>query len=129
MARCRGGAEGELGARGAIDAAATVDAAIAERIARVAARPDRSRLVFAAAERLAAASVCAVAGELEMSERNFRRVFREAVGVSPKAFAKLARFHRALSATRENSNWASPAAGAGYCDQAHLIAEFGAITE
>jgi AraC-like DNA-binding protein len=56
-------------------------------------------------------------------------VFRETVGVSPKAFAQLARFHRALRTAREDvhASWASIAAAAGYYDQAHLIAEFRAI--
>jgi hypothetical protein len=58
-----------------------------------------------------------------------RRRLGETFGVSPKAFAKLARFHRALSAAREDvhASWASIAAAAGYYDQAHLIAEFRAI--
>ena len=71
----------------------------------------------------------AVAVDLGVSERHLRRVFRETVGVSPKAFAKLTRFHRALRAARESAHasWASIAAAAGYYDQAHLIAEFRAI--
>ena len=65
-----------------------------------------------------------------MSERHLRRVFRETVGVSPKTFAKLTRFHRgALRGAREegHASWASIAAAAGYYDQAHLIAECRAI--
>jgi AraC-like DNA-binding protein len=73
--------------------------------------------------------VFAVAAELGVSERHLRRVFRETVGVSPKAFARIARFHRALGAGRQDARagWASIAAAAGYYDQAHLIAEFRAI--
>jgi len=57
-------------------------------------------------------------------------VFRETIGVSPKTFAKLGRFHRALRAAREadRANWSSIAAEAGDYDQAHLIAEFRAFT-
>jgi AraC-like DNA-binding protein len=74
--------------------------------------------------------VSAVAVDLGVSERHLRRVFREAVGMSPKTFAKLTRFHRALRAARREAHprWASIAAHAGYYDQAHLIAEFRAIT-
>jgi AraC-like DNA-binding protein len=68
-----------------------------------------------------------VAVQLGVSERSLRRSFGEAVGMSPKAFAKLARFHRALRAAREHGSWARIAAGAGYYDQAHLIADFRAI--
>jgi AraC-like DNA-binding protein len=73
--------------------------------------------------------VNAVADDLGVSERHLRRMFRETVGVGPKAFAKLMRFHRALRVAREDgrASWASIAAAAGYYDQAHLIAEFRAI--
>jgi AraC-like DNA-binding protein len=68
-----------------------------------------------------------VARSLGVSERHLRRVFRDAVGVSPKSFARLARFHRALDAARRGSSWARVAATTGYCDQAHLIDDFRAI--
>lgn len=70
-----------------------------------------------------------VAGDLGVSERQLRRVFREEAGLSPKTFAKLTRFHRALSVASEEgeTSWASIAAAVGYYDQAHLIAEFRAI--
>jgi transcriptional regulator GlxA family with amidase domain len=73
--------------------------------------------------------VHAVAVELGVSERHLRRVFREYVGVGPKTFARLIRFHRALGAARagRHAGWAGIAAAAGYYDQAHLIAEFRAI--
>ena len=69
-----------------------------------------------------------VASDLGVSERHLRRVFREAVGVSPKTSAKLTRFHRAMNSAREEDEptWASIAA-AGYYDQAHLIVDFHAI--
>jgi AraC-like DNA-binding protein len=73
--------------------------------------------------------VTTVAADLGVSERHLRRVFRETVGVSPKTFARLARFHHALRAARDDGHagWARIAADAGYYDQAHLIAEFRAI--
>lgn len=65
-----------------------------------------------------------------MSERHLRRVFREAVGVSPKQFARLVRFERAVSAAHGDirASWADIAAATGYYDQAHLIGEFHAIS-
>lgn len=115
-------------------AAKVLDAAIAERTATDVCRPG-SRLALEAAGRLrnndsfVSASVNAVADELGVSERHLRRVFREAFGIGPKAFAKLARFQRALHAARDDdrATWATIAADAGYYDQAHLIAEFQAI--
>lgn len=116
-------------ARATVDAAAIVERAIAERLATVDPRRAHSGLAREAADRLASHNVNAVAAALGVSERHLRRVFWEAVGMSPKAFAKLARFHRALRAACEGSrgSWARIAAATGYYDQAHLIAEFRAI--
>lgn len=113
----------------AVAAAAVMESAIAERTARADRPGARTQLAFNAAGRLGSANVATVAGDLGVSERHLRRVFREAVGVSPKTFARLTRFHRALGAAREKgaTSWASIAAAVGYYDQAHLIAEFRAI--
>ncbi len=109
-------------------AAARLQRAIAERLATSGARPP-AQLALAAADRLTSASVSAVADDLGVSERHLRRVFRETVGMSPKAFVRVTRFHRALRAARKDAHasWASIAAEVGYYDQAHLIAEFRAI--
>jgi AraC-like DNA-binding protein len=116
-------------ARGPSQAATLFESAIAERFARAGGYGAQTRLVLAAADRLAGASVNAVAGDLGVSERHLRRVFHETVGLGPKAFAKLTRFRRALQAARaENrASWAAIAANAGYYDQAHLISEFRAV--
>jgi AraC-like DNA-binding protein len=110
-------------------AAAILESAIAERLASATIGHAHTQLARAAADRLTSANVAAVALELGVSERHLRRVFRESVGVGPKAFAKLTRFYRALGAARHDAraSWASIASEAGYYDQAHLIAEFRAI--
>ena len=112
--------------RVASEAAEVLESAIAAR----AAISGPNRLVLAAAEKMANAGVNIVATDLGVSERHLRRVFREAVGVSPKEFARLVRFNRALRAAHENDgeSWASIAAAAGYYDQAHLIGEFHSIS-
>jgi AraC-like DNA-binding protein len=116
-------------ARDALAAATILESAIGERLASANRPASRAQLASDAADRLTSANVNAVAVDLGMSERHLRRVFRETVGVSPKAFAKLTRFQRALRAARQDghASWASIAAAAGYYDQAHLIAEFRAI--
>jgi AraC-like DNA-binding protein len=116
-------------ARDAVGAAAILESAIAERLACANGHRAGAQLALDAADRLTSANVSAVALELGVSERHLRRVFRETVGVSPKAFAKLTRFHRALRAAREHdqANWANIAIAAGYYDQAHLIADFRTI--
>jgi AraC-like DNA-binding protein len=108
-------------------AAAVLENAIRGRL--TAAHGAGTELALAAAERLAFANVNHVATDLGVSARHLRRVFHETVGVSPKTFAKLTRFRRALRAARSDPSvsWAGIAADAGYYDQAHLIAEFRSI--
>jgi len=115
--------------RSATDAAAILDSAIAQRAATAEAGRPRVQLILDAARRLTIASVAEVAADLKVSERHLRRVFHHSVGMTPKTFARLARFRRALRAARQRgpAGWASIAAGAGYYDQAHLIAEFRAF--
>lgn len=109
--------------RDSAEATSIIEHAIAERMTGDA----HAELAYAAASRLVDTSVRTVAEELDLSERQLRRVFRDAVGLSPKSFARVARFHRALAAARHGDNWTRVAASTGYCDQAHLIDEFRAI--
>lgn len=111
-------------ARAPANAGTLVEQAIAAR----AAAPRSTLALAAAAEQLAHARVRDVARGFGLSQRQFRRVFRDAVGLSPKSFARLARFHRAVDAARRGASWTRIAAATGYCDQAHLIDEFHAIT-
>jgi AraC-like DNA-binding protein len=110
-------------------AATLLDAAIAERLSRTPPSRAHSALATEAAARLKQAPLTLVAKDLGISERHLRRVFREVIGVGPKEYVKLTRFHHALRAARVASvdSWASIAAGAGYYDQAHLIADFKSI--
>jgi AraC-like DNA-binding protein len=112
-----------------LEAAAILESNIAEHFALAGGPRARTQLVLDAASRLTSANVNTVAADLGVSERHLRRVFDETVGVSPKTFAKLTRFRRALAAARagNHSGWATIASSAGYYDQAHLIAEFRAI--
>lgn len=116
-------------ARDTVAATAVLERALVERAAVVRGRSAPTQLALEAAKRLPDATVHAVAIELGVSERHLRRLFHETLGVSPKAFARLTRFHRALRAARAGypAGWAGVAAASGYYDQAHLIAEFRAI--
>ncbi|HEX4631188.1 MAG TPA: AraC family transcriptional regulator [Chthoniobacterales bacterium] len=65
-----------------------------------------------------------------LSGRRFSRVFSEQVGLTPKLFARLNRFQRAvrlLPQARE-INWGEIVFAAGYYDQAHLIHEFQSVS-
>jgi AraC-like DNA-binding protein len=68
----------------------------------------------------------ALASRLEWSRKHLSDRFRTALGLSPKAVARMVRFQAALSTAREESDadWAEIAAACGYADQAHLTREF-----
>jgi AraC-like DNA-binding protein len=118
-----------IGVSDTIEAVAVMESAIAERLALSEACDAKVPLALRAAERLVSANVSSVAVDLGVSERHLRRVFREAIGMSPKEFARVARFRHALRTAREGSplSWAAIAATTGYYDQAHLIEEFQTI--
>ncbi|NRD47510.1 helix-turn-helix domain-containing protein [Corallococcus exiguus] len=74
--------------------------------------------------------VADLARTLGVSERHLRRAFDEVLGMGPKSYARIVRFQRALQASTGQGarpDWGSIAAGAGYYDQAHLIADFRAV--
>jgi AraC-like DNA-binding protein len=58
--------------------------------------------------------------------RQFQRIFLREVGVSPKAFARIARFQAALDAkvACPRRTWLDIAHGFGYHDQMHMIHDF-----
>lgn len=71
----------------------------------------------------------AVAAECRLSPRRFGALFREQVGLSPKRYARLQRFHAAVAQARRGArvDWAGVAADGGFHDQAHLVHEFRAF--
>jgi len=66
------------------------------------------------------------ARESGLSPRTLREQFRRQVGLSPKRYLRLQRFHRLLAraASAGERDWADLAAACGYADQAHLSHEF-----
>lgn len=70
------------------------------------------------------ARVGAVVDRLGGSPRRFISQFEARVGLKPKAFARVARFQRALRVRAAGRAWADVAACAGYADQAHLTRDF-----
>jgi AraC-like DNA-binding protein len=63
-----------------------------------------------------------------VGERQLERVFREQVGVTPKGYARLARFQASLALARGGARWAEVAARAGFADQSHLVREYRALS-
>ena len=76
------------------------------------------------------AQICQVASEACLSERHLNRVFSDVVGLSPKEYLRLQRYHKTLRDLKKSQNSNSPesltsiAWTNGYCDFSHLYSDF-----
>src|SRR5206468_2173450 len=68
-------------------------------------------------------SIESVAEMSGVSRQHLARAFAHHVGVTPKTFARVMRFRRAMELGKRQL-WAEVAAELGYFDQSHLIADF-----
>jgi AraC-like DNA-binding protein len=64
------------------------------------------------------------------SARHFAHIFQQQVGLTPKRYSRLHRFHAALAQIRQGKqvDWAALALACGYFDQAHFINDFKAFS-
>lgn len=71
-----------------------------------------------------------LAKESCLSVRQFERVFRERMGVSPKYFTKVARFENAFRMKNKHPHldWLTIALHCGYHDYQHLVKDYKSIT-
>lgn len=87
-----------------------------EAIAWIAARIERSG---------GAGSIAELRGRIGLSKTRLVTAFREQIGVSPKLYARIVRFRRALAMLQEGAGpLADVALATGYYDQPHMNAEF-----
>lgn len=81
--------------------------------------------------------VASLAAQVGLSHRRFVEVFEREVGVTPKFYARLERFHRvkqgiamlgkgnrSRNRDEDATSWATFALSCGYFDQSHMIREF-----
>jgi len=70
--------------------------------------------------------VDALARDARLSRRQFERRFLAEVGISPKAYARVARFQTALDmkVVQPGRKWIDTALDLGYFDQMHLVHDF-----
>lgn len=107
--------------------------ALAERLVaeRLAAGPEPDAEVRRAWARLletgGALPVSSLAASLGRSHRHLVSRFRDQVGLTPKAAARVIRFHRAVQLLRAGAGLAETAAACGFYDQAHMNREFRAL--
>jgi len=75
-----------------------------------------------------AVAIEALAASHGVGMRTLQRYFAEQVGLSPKRFARIVRFHRVCMAWQQApETMARVAADSGYCDESHLIRDFRAF--
>jgi AraC-like DNA-binding protein len=66
-----------------------------------------------------------IAKRTSLSQRRLIEIFNAAVGLTPKRFGRVLRFHRATALGRSAAlDWTRIAYECGYYDQAHLIRDF-----
>jgi AraC-like DNA-binding protein len=87
-----------------------------------------ARREFCTAPRIAA--VGRVVETTGLSQRRFIELFRQQVGLTPKAFCRVRRFQRVLRSVHgaKEAEWAQVALDCGYFDQAHLSHDFRAFS-
>jgi AraC-like DNA-binding protein len=71
-----------------------------------------------------------VATAIGLGERRLQQLFQRHIGLTPRAWSRLARLHACLRALRQPAPlpWAQLAVDAGFYDQAHLANEFRALS-
>lgn len=71
-----------------------------------------------------------ISRKVGFSHKHFIDIFKQHVGLAPKAFLKVMRFQRAIyeMEQRKAINWTSVAYESGYYDQAHFIHDFKAFS-
>jgi AraC-like DNA-binding protein len=84
------------------------------------------RSVFAIIEARGQLAVSTLGRDAGLSERQLRRRFARAVGLSPKEFARVRRLRSSIldALSSPQRRWALLAAACGYADQAHLVREY-----
>jgi AraC-like DNA-binding protein len=108
-----------------------LDAELLGRLAASKAQDDRcARIAEFVRQQRGSITVAALCRASGLSRQHLAREFRARVGISPKRFARVARFEVLMDNvySRPQHDWATAAADCGYYDQAHLIAEFKAFT-
>ena len=71
-----------------------------------------------------------IAKAASLTQRRLIELFTAAVGITPKRFGRVLRFHRATALARSSTlDWTRVAHQCGYYDQAHLIHDFRELAE
>lgn len=114
-----------------LNEAARVDCVESILLARLRHRHERTRsldvegLAASVLRRAGRVTVEGMARAAGVSRQHLSREFRERIGIGPKLYSRLARFHSVLAhaSARVTVDWARVALDMGFADQSHMIAE------
>lgn len=100
------------------------------RIPKVAEATSIARVAMVAFHSQGRIGVNEMAGYVSLSVRQFERQFELEIGMSPKRFARIARFQGALDAkvATPTRTWLDVAHSVGYYDQMHLVRDFKSLS-
>ena len=108
-----------------------LEAALVSRLHHPPERHDAVSVALTSFEQIdAEVKVRDVARRVGLSQRRFIQVFAAEVGLTPKLYYRIRRFHQAQRLVRKAPapDWATVAAECGYFDQSHLIRDFCAFS-
>lgn len=88
-----------------------------------------SRVIYAMYENNGLSSIKDVSEQFQISRQHLHRIFIKSLGVSPKIFVRLLRFHHLINLFKRHpkKGWHDILFNSGFYDQAHMIREFNAI--
>ena len=91
----------------------TLNPAVAYALAEIISQPDQINLAR-------------VSHNIGYSQKHFIAMFRQQVGITPKAYLKIIRFQKAVGEIeqRQDVNWTNISLDCGFYDQAHFIHDF-----
>jgi AraC-like DNA-binding protein len=106
-----------------------VEEYLLDRVPRVVPRSEITASADFIFKERGAVGIAALAGTHSLGLRQFERRFEREMGLSPKSFARIARFQFALDAklVSPQRTWLNIAHSFGYHDQMHMIHDFEAL--
>lgn len=106
-----------------------VEEFLIRRIARAAAHNKMTAAAHTIFRQHGALRISSLATQHSLGARQFERAFKRESGISPKSFARIARFQAALDARLKwpTRTWLDIAHSFGYYDQMHMVRDFGKL--
>lgn len=88
-----------------------------------------SHILFTMYDQRGLSSIQDLSKQFQISRQHLYRLFNKSLGLSPKVFGRLLRFHHLLNLikTQPQSTWQDILFNSGFYDQAHMIKEFTSI--